>query len=74
MKRVVRTFIRLIAGGMIMFGGVEMVLDYFNHRLHKTALSIWAWIIRIVLTALGTFLIMCSESLAEQLTDDIDEE
>ena len=74
MKRVVRTFIRLIAGGMILFGVVEVVLDFFNHRLHKTGLSVWTWIIGIVLIALGTFLILASESLADQLTDDIDEE
>ena len=73
MKRVVRTFIRLIAGGMILFGGVEIVLDYFNRHLHKTG-SVWAWIIGIILVALGFFLIAASDSLAEQLTDDIDEE
>ena len=74
MKRVVRTFIRLIAGGMILFGVVEVVLDFFNHRLHKTGLSVWTWVIGIVLIALGMFLMLASESLADQLTDDIDEE
>ena len=74
MKRVVRSFIRLIAAGMILFGGIEIAFDFINHRLHKTGLSVWAWIIGIVLIALGVFLILASESLAEQLTDDIEDE
>jgi divalent metal cation (Fe/Co/Zn/Cd) transporter len=74
MKRAVRTLIRLIAAGLILFGGIEIALDYFNHRLHKSEPSIWAWVIGIFLILLGGFLIAASESLAEQLTDDIEEE
>ena len=74
MKRAVRTIIRLIAAGLILFGGIEVALDFFNHRLHKASLSVWAWVIGIFLILLGGFLIAASESLADQLTDDIDEE
>jgi predicted PurR-regulated permease PerM len=74
MKRVVRTFIRLLAAGLILFGAIEIALDFFNHHLHKASLSVWAWVIGIFLILLGGFLVAASESLAEQLTDDIDEE
>ena len=73
MKRAVRAVIRIIASGLILFGGIEIGLEFLRPRANHTGMSVWAWVIAVVLIALGIFLILASESLAEQLTDDIEE-
>jgi len=79
MKRAVRTLIRIIAVGLLVFGALEIGLEIAHHQVQvrdhiapiKT--NIWHYIIGAGLILTGVILFAGSESLAEQLTDDIDE-
>jgi hypothetical protein len=73
MKRAVRTLIRLIAFGMLIFGILEIGLELTRHQMHKTEISILHCIIGGVLIVAGTILFAVSAKLAEQLTDDFEE-
>jgi drug/metabolite transporter (DMT)-like permease len=80
MKRAVRTLIQIIAGGLMVFGALEIGLEIAHHQVQvhnhvdPIATNVWRYIIGAVLLLLGIILFAGSESLAEQLTDDIDEE
>jgi hypothetical protein len=79
MKRSVRTLIQIIAAALMVFGGLEIGLEIERHQIQvrnhadpiKT--NIWRYLIGAVLLALGVILFAGSESLADQLTDDIDD-
>jgi drug/metabolite transporter (DMT)-like permease len=79
MKRPVRTLIQIIAAGLMVLGALEIGLEIVHHQIQvhnhvdpiKT--DIWRYIIGAVLLLLGMILFAGSESLAEQLTDDIDD-
>lgn len=73
MKRAVRTLIRLIASGSIIFGILEVGLELTRHRMQKAEISLWHCVIGGVLVVLGTILFAVSARLAEQLTDDFEE-
>lgn len=73
MKRAVRSLIRLIALGLFVFGGMEIILEYVRHRMRDTAISLWHCVIGSALIALGVFVFAISAKLAEQLTDDFEE-
>ena len=73
MKSAVRKLIRLIASGMIIFGILEIGLELTRHQMRKTDISIWHCAVGGVLIVVGTILFAASTSLAEQLTDDIEE-
>ena len=73
MKRAVRAVLRLIAAGLILFGGLQIGLELTRHRLQKTDFSFWSCAMGAALAALGIFLIAASASLAEQLTDDFED-
>ncbi len=73
MKRAVRAIIRLIAAGLIVFGGMEIGLELVRRRVQKAEISVWHCILGVVLIGLGVLIFAVSASLAEQLTDDFDE-
>jgi hypothetical protein len=79
MKRAVRTLIQIIAVCVMVFGLLEIGLEIAHHQVQardhvdpiKT--NIWRYVIGAVLLAVGFILFAGSNSLAEQLTDDIDD-
>ncbi len=73
MNRAVRAVIRLIASALILFGGLEIGLEYARHRVQKAESSFWHWVIGGFLIVLGVALFWASRWLAEQLTDGSDE-
>lgn len=80
MKRAVRTLIRLIAAALILFGALEIGLEVVHHgvqaRNHaeRVHTNIWRYIIGVILIVVGVILFLGSESLADQLTDDVDDD
>jgi uncharacterized membrane protein YkvI len=80
MNRAVRTVICIIAAGLLLFGALEIGLEIVHHQVQvrdhvdPIQTNIWRYIIGAVLLVLGVVLIAGSESLAEQLSDDIDDE
>jgi hypothetical protein len=78
MRRVVRTLLRLIAAGLMVFGVLEMGLEYMKHleQVRQGAppdSAAWRYAIGAVLLGLGAGLMAGSGRLAEKLTDDSDE-
>ena len=73
MKRAVRSLIRLIALGLFVFGGMEIILEYVRHRMRQTPISVWHCVIGSILIVLGVTAFATSAKLAEQLTDDFEE-
>ena len=79
MKRAVCTLIRIIAAALFVFGALEIGLEVAHHQVQvrnhvepiKT--NVWRYIIGAVLFVVGVILFLGSESLADQLTDDIEE-
>ena len=74
MRRAVRSIICLVAAALIIFGGLEIGLEYVRHRTNHTEISIWHCVIGAVLMVIGIILIAGSDSLAEQLTDDVEDD
>ena len=78
MKRAVRSLIRLIAAGLMIFGTLEICLEIAHHfvqvreHIEPATTNIWHYVIGAVLLVVGVILILGAESLAEQLTDDVD--
>jgi hypothetical protein len=79
MKRAVRTLLRLIAAGLLIFGALEIGLELEHHQLQirnhvePAETNIWRYVIGAVLVVAGLILFAASASLAEQLTDDFEE-
>jgi hypothetical protein len=79
MKRPVRTLIQIIAVCVMIFGLLEIGLEFAHHQVqvrehvHPIKTNIWRYIIGGALPVLGIILFLGSNSLAEQLTDDIDD-
>ena len=79
MKRPVRTLIQIIAAGLMLFGVLEIGLEFAHHQvqirehIEPIKTNIWRYVIGVALFAVGVVLFAASDSLAEQLTDDIDE-
>jgi uncharacterized membrane protein HdeD (DUF308 family) len=73
MKRAVRTLIRIIAAGFILFGVMEIVLEYARHRLPEAEISWLQIAIGSLLIVAGIVLLAVSSKLAEKLTDDFEE-
>ena len=73
MKRAVRAILRLIASGLILFGGLEIGLEFTRHRMQKAEINPWHFLIGVILIGLGAFLCAASAALAERLTDDLEE-
>jgi len=80
MKRPVRTLIQIIAAGLMLFGVLEIGLEFAHHQvqirehIEPIKTNIWRYIIGVALFVVGIVLFLGSNSLAEQLTDDIDDE
>lgn len=80
MKRPVRTLIQFIAAAMVIFGGLEIGLEIERHQLqvrnHAQPIinNFWHYLIGGVLIFAGIILFLGSRSLAEQLTDDVDDD
>jgi len=79
MKRAVRSLIRIIAAALFVFGALEIGLELEHHQLQvrnhiePVQTNVWHYIIGAILFVAGIILFTGSESLAGQLTDDIDE-
>jgi uncharacterized membrane protein YkvI len=80
MKRPVRTLIQIIAAGLMLFGVLEIGLEFAHHQvqirehIEPIKTNIWRYIIGVALFVVGIVLFLGGNSLAEQLTDDIDDE
>jgi hypothetical protein len=80
MKRPVRTLIQIIAVGLMIFGVLEIGLEIAHHQvqirdhIEPIKNNIWRYLIGAMLFVVGIILFLGSDSLAEQLTDDIDDE
>jgi hypothetical protein len=73
MKRAVRTVLRLVAAGLILFGVLALGLEFLHQRLPEGGISIWRCFLGVLLLVLGGTLYALSARLAEQFTDDFDE-
>ena len=79
MKRPVRTLIQTIAVCLMIFGLLEIGLEFAHHQVqvrdhvNPIKTNVWRYIIGAALPVLGIILFLGSNSLAEQLTDDFDE-
>ena len=73
MRRAVRAILRLIAAGLILFGGLEIGLEWMRRQVDKTGIRTGRCLVGAALIALGVFLFAASARLAERLTDDPDE-
>lgn len=79
MKRPVRTLIQIVAACMLIFGLLEIGLEIAHHHIQvrdhidpiKT--NVWSYLIGGALLLVGFILFAGSNSIAEQLTDDIDD-
>jgi len=80
MKRAVRTLIKIIGATAALFGLLEIGLEIAHHQIqvrdHVIPIknNIWSYVIGIVLLFVGFILFAGSNSLAEQLTDDYDDD
>jgi hypothetical protein len=73
MKRAVRMVIRLIAAGIIVVGGMNTGLEYMRYRLHAAEINLWRVCLGLLGVLVGVTLFAFSSSLAERMTDDIEE-
>lgn len=79
MKRPVRTLIQIIAAAVMIFGALEIGLEIERHAIQvrnhvePVQTNIWHYIIGAGLLVVGVILFAGSNSLAEQLTDDFDD-
>jgi len=73
MKRAVRSLTRIIAAAFILFGVIEIVLEYARDRLPDAKISRWQIAIGSLLIVAGIVLLAVSAKLAEKLADDFEE-
>jgi hypothetical protein len=62
----------LVAAGLALLGGLGIGLEYVRHRMQGVPSSYWSIGLDVLAILAGVFLFLAAESLAEQLTDDID--
>ena len=80
MKRPVRTLIQIIACALIVFGALEIGLEIAHHKVqvrdhvNPIQTNIWRYLIGALLFVVGIILFLGANSLADQLTDDIDDD
>ena len=65
--------LRLIATGVIVVGGMNAGLEYVRHRMQGVEVNLWRFCLSLLGIVLGLVLFAVSTSLAERMTDDIDE-
>ena len=73
MKRAVRSVIRLMAGGMIVIGGMVLGLQFVRYRFHGAEPGVRPVLFGGLLITAGVALFATSSVLAARLTDDFDE-
>jgi uncharacterized membrane protein YkvI len=79
MKRAVRAVIQIIAVCVMIFALLEIGLEIAHHQMqvrnhvNPIKTNVWRYIIAAVLVVVGFILFAGSNSLAKQLTDDIDD-
>jgi hypothetical protein len=73
MKRAVRSLIRVIAAALIVFGGMQMGLEFFRVRLNEEGMRWGQLISGSLLIAGGAVLFATSAKLAEMFTDDLED-
>jgi hypothetical protein len=72
MQRTVQMVLRLLAAGLIVVGGLNVVVEFARHwRLHA-ALNLWACVVWAIPIVLGLALFVKASALASRLTDDSD--
>lgn len=80
MKRAVSSLIKIIGVAAVLFGLLEIGLEIAHHQVqvrdHADPVknNIWSYVIGAVLLFVGFILFAGSNSLAEQLTDDYDDD
>ena len=80
MKRPVRTLIQVVGIALIFFGLLEIGLEIAHHQVqvrdHANPIknNYWSYIIGAALLPVGFILFAGANSLAEQLTDDVDDD
>ncbi len=72
MQRAFRTIIRLVAAGFVVFGGMQISLEFIRHRVKNSETSLWQYVIGAALVVLGITLFAASSRIAAQLADDSD--
>lgn len=70
MKRALRNLIRLVAAGLIVFGALEIGLEFIRHRMQKADVSVWRCMAGGILAAAGGLLFAAGAKLAGRLTDE----
>jgi divalent metal cation (Fe/Co/Zn/Cd) transporter len=74
MKRAVRNLIRLLAAGLVVFGGIEIGLEFARHRVKNVEANPWHYAIGTVLIVFGIILFAFSSKAAAKLTDEFDDD
>ena len=73
MKRAIRSVLRLLAAGLIVFGIMIVGLEWMRLRSPKAEVNAWQFVLGGVLALAGVGLFALSTRLAEQLADDFEE-
>lgn len=73
MRRAVRNLIRFAAAGLIIFGGLQIGLEFLRQRMQNVEVNLRSCLIGAALAVLGIIVAAISSRLAERLTDDDDE-
>ncbi len=74
MRRAVRMVLRLAAAGIVLLGGMGIGLEMVRHRMQGAGLNWWKSGLSLLAILAGLFLFLASSSLAEQLTDDVEDD
>ncbi|HLP76015.1 MAG TPA: hypothetical protein VK327_03790 [Candidatus Paceibacterota bacterium] len=73
MKRAIRNLIRFVAAGLIIFGGLQIGLEFLRQRMQKIEINTRNCVIGGVLILSGVVIMAVSSWLAGRLSDDDDE-
>jgi hypothetical protein len=73
MKRAVRTLIRLVAAGFLVFGGMTIGLEFARRSVPNAEAKPSQFVLGGILLAGGLVLLVFSGRLAERLADDFED-
>jgi hypothetical protein len=71
-KRAIRTVLRLIASGFVVFGGMQLALEFVRHRLRGSEISLWQCSLGAIFVVLGLVLFGYSARIAQKWADDFE--
>jgi divalent metal cation (Fe/Co/Zn/Cd) transporter len=74
MKRAVRNLIRLLASGLIVFGGIEIGLEFARHRVKNVETNPWHYVLGSLQIVFGIILFVISSRAAARLTGEFDDD